>query len=259
MKVSAWCNVRANQVVSMGKILTTFGLEKYRIIEQLDGLQKRFSDVHYELIDVFPEIHIRLYPDKKGSDAPMAGVIQAVTWIVRELGDHVLDPGGGSMAEIVGKLLFERGATVSVAESCTGGLISHLLTGVAGSSDYFLFSGVTYSNRSKIDVLGVSSATIARCGAVDEETAREMAEGTRRISGAHYGISTTGIAGPGGGTQTKPVGTVCIGLAAPGGSYARRFHFSCDNRSMNKRIFAFAALDLLRRELITGIDRGEKD
>jgi nicotinamide-nucleotide amidase len=125
-----------------------------------------------------------------------------------------------------------------------------LFTNIHGSSDFFLFSGVTYSNKSKTKVLGVSPSTLEKYGAVHEETAKEMAKGAKRISGAAYGLSTTGIAGPDGGTKTKPVGTVCIGLATPATVLANCFYFSSFNRLMNKKIFAMTALDLLRKELL---------
>jgi nicotinamide-nucleotide amidase len=121
---------------------------------------------------------------------------------------------------------------------------------VSGSSDYFLFSGVTYSNQAKIDILKVSTETIIAHGAVHEETARQMALGARNLSGATYGLSTSGIAGPTGGTAEKPVGTVCIGLATPHGTTGQRFRFRFGNRTMNKQVFAVSALEVLRRELL---------
>jgi len=111
-------------------------------------------------------------------------------------------------------------------------------------------SAVTYHNQSKIDVLGVSQQTLVRHGAVHEETACEMAAGARRAGGSTYGLATTGIAGPDGGSDEKPVGTVCIALATPEKTTGRRFYFSFGRRLMNKRIFAMAALDMLRRHLI---------
>jgi len=120
---------------------------------------------------------------------------------------------------------------------------------VPGSSNYFLFGGVTYSNQSKMKILNVASETIQTFGAVHEETAKEMAAGARLISGATYGISTSGIAGPDGGTPEKPVGTVCLGIATPTVARGYRYCFPKANRAMNKQIFSMAALDLLRREL----------
>ncbi|MGD8412537.1 MAG: CinA family protein, partial [Desulfobacterales bacterium] len=131
-----------------------------------------------------------------------------------------------------------------------GGLMADMLTGVSGSSDYFVFSGVTYSNQAKIDILKVSKDTIERYGAVHTETAIEMARGARDISGATYGLSTSGIAGPTGGTAEKPVGTVCIGLATPEGTAGHRFRFWFNSRTMHKQMFASAALEVLRRELM---------
>jgi nicotinamide-nucleotide amidase len=175
---------------------------------------------------------------------------EGTEWVLKKMGERVISSSGASMEEEVGSLLNQKKATVAVAESCTGGLVSHMLTNVPGSSDYFLFSGVTYSNQAKIDVLGVSSDTLKEFGAVHEETAKEMADRVRRISGATYGLSTSGIAGPGGGTPEKPVGTLCVGLATPFAVEGHRFEFPFKRRSRNKQIFAMTALDLLRRELM---------
>ena len=152
---------------------------------------------------------------------------------------------------VVGMLLQQKNATLAVAESCTGGLIADLLTDVPGSSDYFLFSAVTYSNSAKMKILNVNSQTLARHGAVSEQTAGEMAHGSRNSVDATYGLATSGIAGPGGGTDDKPVGTVCIGLATALAATRYRFNFTGHNRRMNKYIFAIAALDLLRIELLS--------
>jgi nicotinamide-nucleotide amidase len=150
---------------------------------------------------------------------------------------------------MVSEYLIEHNATIALAESCTGGLLAHRLTNMAGSSDYFLFSGVTYSNESKIKVLGVSPATIEKYGAVHEETAEEMARGAMQIANSTYGLSTTGIAGPSGGTKEKPVGTVCVGMATSTMSIGRRFNFQALNRFQNKEAFATAALKLFLSEL----------
>jgi nicotinamide-nucleotide amidase len=149
----------------------------------------------------------------------------------------------------VSEHLMKKNATIALAESCTGGLLAHRLTNVPGSSDFFLFSGVTYSNESKQKVLGVLLETIEKYGAVHEETAKEMAKGAMRIGKATYGLSTTGIAGPTGGTREKPVGTVCIGLATESTVIGNRFYFPEMNRIQNKEAFATAALKLLLNEL----------
>jgi nicotinamide-nucleotide amidase len=154
-----------------------------------------------------------------------------------------------SIEVIVGGRLLKKNATIALAESCTGGLLAHRLTNLPGSSDYFLFSGVTYSNESKRKVLAVLPSTIEKYGAVHEETAKEMAKGAMRIAKATYGLSTTGIAGPSGGTREKPVGTVCIGLATESTVTGQRFYFPAMNRIQNKEAFATAALKLLLNEL----------
>jgi nicotinamide-nucleotide amidase len=209
-----------------------------------------FPDIKLGLRAKFPEIQIKLYgrgdSEKRLNDI----LVRASEWVSEKIGKGVFSVDGLAMEDIIGRLLRAEQATVAVAESCTGGLISHWLTNVPGSSDYFLFSGITYANDAKMQILGVKPETIERWGAVHEETAKEMAEGVRRISGATYGIATTGIAGPDGGTKEKPVGTVCIGLATKDKSEGRRFFFPFGERSRNKKIFAMTALDLLRRKLL---------
>lgn len=133
---------------------------------------------------------------------------------------------------------------VATAESCTGGLLAHTLTNISGSSEYFGTGVVTYSNKAKVDLLGVSEETLKEYGAVSEQTAREMAVGIRKRSGADIGISTTGIAGPTGGTKEKPVGLVYIGISTSEKEEVKRFNFS-GNRIENKESTCNAALELL--------------
>ncbi|MCP4373646.1 MAG: competence/damage-inducible protein A [Deltaproteobacteria bacterium] len=232
------------------RMIPTFGLTEAAVNEKLDGFSDLFKELKLGLRANFPVIQVKLYGTGEDENDLNKLLDKASGWISNKFGQKILSVNGNSMERVVGDLLVKNKATIAVAESCTGGLISHLFTNVSGSSDFFLFSGVTYSNISKIKVLGVSPSTLEINGAVHEETAKEMAKGVRRISGATYGLSTTGIAGPDGGTENKPVGTVCIGLATPAIDYAHRFHFSFFNRLMNKKIFAMTALDLLRKELL---------
>ncbi|SLM29153.1 CinA-like protein [Desulfamplus magnetovallimortis] len=170
-------------------------------------------------------------------------------WVTSQLEGYIISQDGLNMEQEVGRLLTQKRKTVAVAESCTGGLIANMLTDVAGSSEYFLMSAVTYSNAAKTDILGVNPDTIEQNGAVHKKTAQEMASGARRVAGADYGLSTSGIAGPGGGTEDKPVGTVCIGIAGEGFEKGYQYQFSFSDRHMNKKIFAVKALDLLKRTL----------
>jgi nicotinamide-nucleotide amidase len=153
------------------------------------------------------------------------------------------------MAAVVGGMLRSKKETIAVAESCTGGLIAHRLTNEPGSSDYFLLSTVTYANDTKINVLGVCSEIITRFGAVSKETAAAMAKGVRNLAKSTYGLAVSGIAGPGGGTPEKPVGTLCSALNGPMGTKSYKHSFTFGRRRMLKSVFAMTALDLLRKQL----------
>jgi len=144
----------------------------------------------------------------------------------------------------IGKLLQERKIKLALAESCTGGLIGNRITDVPGSSEFFWGSVVAYAYEAKVALLGVSWDTLNSRGAVSRETVLEMARGTRRVLSTDIGVSVSGIAGPGGGTDEKPVGTTWIGLVASDGEWARLFHFSGD-RVQNKDAAAQAALQFL--------------
>ncbi len=232
------------------KTMPLFGLAESVVSEKLEGFAACFPGVRLGFRPVFPIIHVKLYIS--GDNVLEVGKLlsKATEWIMDRLEKWIVSDTDETLEAVVGRLLIDNSATVAVAESCTGGLISSMLTDVPGSSDYFLFSGVTYSNQAKMDVLGVRPDTLEEFGAVHEETVKQMAEGTRRIAGATYGIATSGIAGPDGGTDEKPVGTVCIGIAGPDGSKGKRYHFPFPKRSMNKKIFAMAAIELLRREIL---------
>lgn len=236
--------------ISMVRTLSTFGATESMVGEQLSDIIADFPDIQIGYRAKFPEIQVRLYI--RGDDAAeMVNHLDTVAHrVTGRLGDRVFSSDNRSMAATVGDLLADGKATLAVAESCTGGLISHWLTNTAGSSRYFLFSGVTYANAAKMDVLGVSETTLASHGAVSPETVREMAAGARRVAHATYAIATSGIAGPDGGSDEKPVGTVCVGLAGPDGVTSRQFYFPYGNRRAKKKLFAMAALDTLRRHIL---------
>jgi len=158
--------------------------------------------------------------------------------------------GGEGLGSVVGELLRRKGLTLSLAESCTGGLVAKLVTDVAGSSEYFLEGAVTYADAAKIRVLGVSPALLAEHGAVSSEMAMAMATGMRNNSGSDIALAVTGIAGPGGGSAEKPVGTVFIALATAAGCRAQGYRFS-GSRDEVRNITAFTAMDWLRRHLLS--------
>jgi len=243
-------NLGATRTFYRVKTLSTFGLTESKVFERLADLENIFPEISLGLRVRFPEIQVKLYANRAHKQQLIDNLESAARWVMDKMGNKIFSQQGDPMEKTVGRLLREKKVTLALAESCTGGLIANRLTNESGSSDYFVFCGVTYSNQAKIDILNVSKETIARHGAVHENTAKEMARGVRRISGATYGLATSGIAGPTGGTQDKPVGTVCIGLATPRECAGRRFHFWFGNRIMNKQVFAVAALDVLRRELL---------
>ena len=150
-----------------------------------------------------------------------------------------------TMQEVVHKILTERSLTLATAESCTGGSIAARFTAMPGASAYFLCGVVSYSNESKAELLDVDPADIARYGAVSEQVARQMAEGVRRTAGADYGVATTGIAGPSGGSAEKPVGTVWIAVATPRETVAILKQCGTDRGQIIDRASAFA-IGLLR-------------
>ena len=166
--------------------------------------------------------------------------------IRRLVGSYIFADGTLSMEEVVGRILHEKRRTLSVAESCTGGLIGHRLTEVPGSSEYFQGDMIVYSNQSKIDLLGVSSDIIEKYGAVSDQTAKEMARGVREHFKTDMGVAVTGIAGPDGGTKEKPVGTVHIGLATADTVTSAKYRF-WGNREQIKIIASMMALDWVRR------------
>lgn len=155
-----------------------------------------------------------------------------------------------TIESVIGSLLRERKKTVSTAESCTGGLIAHKITSISGSSDYFLGSVVSYANEVKMESLGVLEADLAEHGAVSEQVVRQMAEGVKNKMNTDYSVATSGVAGPNGGTEEKPVGTVWIAVSGPNRTFAKKYQFG-HSRKRNIEISANAALNMLRKELIS--------
>ncbi|AND83484.1 competence/damage-inducible protein A [Clostridium tyrobutyricum] len=164
-------------------------------------------------------------------------------------GDNIYGYGETSMEEVVAKILVERNLTISTAESCTGGLIAAKFINYPGISSVFLDGAVTYSNEAKMHRLNVKKETLDKFGAVSEETAREMAEGIAKTSGTDIGLSTTGIAGPDGGSEEKPVGLVYVGLYIKGDVFVKKLQLSGERNKVRNRA-AVSAIDYLRRKLI---------
>ena len=173
------------------------------------------------------EVRLRVTAEATDEGAATALCDQMIQKICQtEVGQYVYGIDVGTLEEAVVSFLRERGLTLACAESCTGGLIAKRITDIAGCSDVFLGGCVTYANEAKVRLLGVREETLAQYGAVSEQTAREMARGVRERLGADIGVSATGIAGPGGGSEEKPVGTVYIGISTESGEHVRKLSLS---------------------------------
>lgn len=176
---------------------------------------------------------------------------QGAKLIQEKLAPYIISTNRNDLEDVVVELLTKRNETVAVAESCTGGCLANRITNVSGSSAVFLEGNVTYSNEAKIRTLSVPASLIERFGAVSEEVAAAMAEGARKRAGATYALSTTGVAGPTGGTDEKPVGTVFIGVTSAAGSTDVQKVFYPTDRLTFKQVISQRALDLLRRKLVS--------
>jgi nicotinamide-nucleotide amidase len=234
------------------QVFHTFGLAEADVDTKLKGLIPNGAPVDLGLLASPMGVLVSL-TTKGNQSAPEKNrdLLQKLANDVRSrLSDWLFAEGRDTMEEVVGRELARQGLMLAVAESCTGGLIGHRLTQVAGSSAYVDRGAVCYSNRAKTEMLGVPAELIARRGAVSKEVAAAMACGIRERANVSVGLSVTGIAGPGGGTETKPVGLVYVGLDdGTGRPIAREFRFHGD-RNVIKQRSSQAALDLLRRWLI---------
>ena len=202
------------------------------------------------------QIELHLMLRENDSARAQATLDRAKAELLAALGSDVFSTDGRTLEQVVGDLLRSRRYTIAAAESCTGGLLLSRLTDVAGSSDYVKGGVVSYANDVKSEVLGVPADLIAAHGAVSEPVAAAMAEGVRRAAQADVAVAITGIAGPGGGTAEKPVGTVAIAVIVPGQPVDVRMHQLFGGRTQLKFAFSQAALDRVRRMLTTGDDGG---
>lgn len=226
--------------------------------------ESRLYQLTRSLLEAHPAYEVAFLPKETGTDMQVAvrrndseesAKFPAFEELLYQAaGEYIYTRGSEELEEVIGRLLKERGMTISAAESCTGGLLQDKITNIAGSSDYFMGGMVTYSNESKMKQLGVRRESLERYGAVSEVAAKEMAEGVRRVFGTDVALSTTGIAGPGGATPEKPLGLIYIGLATADTVTVQK-HILSGDRVMIKRRGAQAALELLRRELL-GIESG---
>jgi len=233
------------------RVYHVFGLLEPEFNERFKDLKKQFKSVQFGFYPNFPENQLTISVGSEKTREAKRLLDSIEKEVEERLSGHLISKDGQTLEEVMGELLQQKGMTLSVAESCTGGLIGHQITSVAGSSKYFDRSVVVYSNRAKMEILGIPKRVLALYGAVSEKTALLMAEGIREKSRTDLGLAVTGIAGPGGGSPGKPVGTVWIALASHKGSQAGRFLFE-GGRNQIKILTAYTALNWVRSYLVNG-------
>jgi nicotinamide-nucleotide amidase len=226
--------------------LRTFGLPESLVGERLAGVEEAYPGVTIGYRAHFPEIEVKVLA-RAATSAQAIELCERATVDVRgRLSDVVYGEAEDTFPAVVGRCLRRKGLSLAIAESCTGGLVGHMLTREPGASDYLVVDAVTYANSAKAGLLGVDEDVIRAHGAVSVEVAAAMAEGVKRVSGAELALALTGIAGPTGGTAAHPVGTVFLAVSGPAGTTVKERHFVGD-RSQIQTLAAYAGLELIRR------------
>lgn len=225
------------------------GLGESQCDARVAPIYKRYTDVQTTILAGAGEIQLHLKTRAASLEAAQKRADQLAEEVELELGDLVFSDNGDSMEQIVGYYLQMRNATLAVAESCTGGLVGERITSVSGSSRYFVGGAIVYSNQLKTAFAGVSAELIENYGAVSREVATAMAEGIRARTGATLGLSVTGVAGPNGGSDEKPVGLVFHALAGETGTEVVERRFAGDRKRI-RRFASQQALDMVRRKLM---------
>ncbi len=231
------------------RTLITSGLAESMLAERIEAWESALPE--YLKLAYLPNpgsVRLRLSAYEVEGESVAREIERQFEALRQLIPEYVVGYETATVQELVHRTLVECGRTLAVAESCTGGAIASRFTALPGASAYFRCGVVSYSNEAKADVLGVDPATIARDGAVSEAVARQMAEGARRIAQADYAVATTGIAGPTGGSEEKPVGTVWIAVATPAGTVARCKQCGTDRGQIIDRASSFA-ISMLREEL----------
>ncbi|NOT34512.1 MAG: competence/damage-inducible protein A [Candidatus Eisenbacteria bacterium] len=228
--------------------LRTSGVWESMLHEKIGNLPQQWAGASLAYLPSYFGVDLRVTVSGTDEAAVQDVTLRAYESLKALVAPVIYAEGGATIEEVVGELLVEKQWTVAVAESCTGGLVAKRLTDVPGSSRYFERGFVTYSNRSKVELLGVIETDLAAHGAVSAAIAEQMARGARERSGAQLGVGITGIAGPEGGSEEKPVGTVFIAISTDEGDAVRDFRIPAGRQAVRERA-AQQALDLMRRRL----------
>ncbi len=228
------------------KHMRTTGIMESVLYEKIEGVLKEYPQVSVAFLPRFTGVDLRITSSNRSA------IHELVDGLSPAIQKYHFGGEGVELEDVVGELLTSEGKTIATAESCTGGLIGDRLTNVSGSSAYYKGGIVAYSNAVKESAIGVNRETLETVGAVSEETALEMARGIRKKLNADIGLSTTGIAGPTGGTKEKPVGLVYVGISHEGREKVYRFTFT-PFRKTNKLMTSQAALNITRLHLLNGL------
>lgn len=237
-----------NYVLKSKTILTT-GIGESLLFEKIGDIESVIGSHKMAFLPSPLGVRLRIDVKEKNEESALKEIGIIENKLKEKIGQYIFGENEDLIEEVIGKMLKEKGLTLAVAESCTGGLLAGRITDVAGSSDYFIGGITAYSNQIKEGFLGVKNETLIKYGAVSEQTAKEMAYGVKTKFNSSIGISVTGIAGPGGGTAEKPVGLTYIGYCDGKDCYAVKWNFG-DNRERNRTRTVQACLNLLRNELI---------
>lgn len=243
--------IQINSVL-MQKTLLTTGAGESTLNEMLGDVREIIGENKLAFLPSQVGVRLRINVEGKNEDEAITKLENIENKIRSKIKDYIYGVNDEELEKVIGKILTDRKQTLSVAESCTGGFISSKIVSVPGSSNYYIGGVCVYSNIEKIKLLNIKEDTLKRYGAVSQETAIEMAEGVREIMNTDFAVSTTGIAGPTGGTADKPVGLVWIGFSSKEKKYAMSFLFG-NNREINIQRSSQRALEILRREL-SGIE-----
>lgn len=233
------------------KTVMTFGLAESALSKMIEEWEDALpDDIHLAYLpNPLTGVRLRLSIYGGSRDEEEARIMAEIAGLRAILGDYIYSEEDDRLEDCVGRLLKDNNMTLSTAESCTGGNIAALITSVPGSSNYFTGSVVSYANSVKTGVLGVPEEIISQYGAVSRECVAAMAEGVRKVTKSDYSVATSGIAGPGGGSEEKPVGTVWIGVASDKGTETYRLTFKGDRKRNIERFTAYA-LNFLRIKLV---------
>ena len=238
-----------NKEVLISKTLKFFGIGESTLESKIIDIIKEQSNPTVAIYVSNMELRLRITAKAENEDKANEIIIPIIKKVKDRVGEFIYAEDNISIEEVVSKILVEKNLTIATAESCTGGLVSSTLINYPGISSVFMEGCVTYSNESKINRLGVSENTLIKYGAVSEETAREMAEGIAKNLNTNVAISTTGIAGPGGGTEDKPVGLVYIGIYINGKTTVKKYILQGNRQDIRLRATKNALNDLRLRLL----------